>query len=75
MLSYVRPEAAHDVFARIELEDASSEAFAIGLLMQASVCVTPGAAFSPSGEDHVHMAHCVPDATFDRSERHFGLVS
>jgi aspartate/methionine/tyrosine aminotransferase len=40
------------------------------------VCVTPGAAFGPSGEHHVRMAFCVSEdvinKAFDRMETYFG---
>ena len=73
---YVRPEGAYYVFPRIRAPHADSYSFAIDLLDQAKVCVTPGAAFGPSGAHHVRMAFCVEDEmierAFDRIEAHFG---
>jgi aminotransferase len=76
VFSYVRPQGAYYVFPRIETQHANSEAFAIELLEKARVCVTPGSAFGPSGENHVRMAFCVSedeiDKAFDRIEAYFG---
>lgn len=75
VFDYVRPEGAYYVFPRILVEHRDSMEFAIRLLEQAKVVVTPGAAFGPSGENHVRMAFCVDEATietaFDRIERMF----
>ena len=50
--------------------------FAIKLLKEAKVAVTPGSAFGPSGEHHVRMAFCVSEeeinTAFDRIEACFG---
>ncbi len=76
VFQYVRPEGAYYVFPRIVADHADATAFAIDLLEQAKVTVTPGAAFGPTGEHHVRMAFCVEEAvidqTFDRIESHFG---
>lgn len=76
VFSYVKPRGAYYVFPRIEARHTNSEAFAIDLLERARVCVTPGAAFGPSGEHHVRMAFCVSDEiinrAFDRMEAYFG---
>lgn len=76
VFSYVRPQGAYYVFPRIEAQHTDSEAFAIRLLEDARVCVTPGSAFGPSGEGHVRMAFCVGDdvinKAFDRIEQFFG---
>lgn len=44
-------------------------------ILSASVAVTPGSAFGPSGENHVRMAYCVDEDTinlaFDRIEAYF----
>ena len=73
---YVRPEGAYYVFPRIVAEHEDSFAFAIRLLEQAEVTLTPGSAFGPTGENHVRMAYCVSedtiDTAFDRIEKHFG---
>ena len=76
VFEYQKPEGAYYVFPRIVAEHADSRSFALDLLDQAHVIVTPGAAFGPSGEHHVRMAYCVDDAVietaFDRMEGYFG---
>ena len=75
VFSYIKPEGAYYVFPRILVEHETSRAFAIRLLYDARVTVTPGSAFGPSGEHHVRMAYCVEDdvinKAFDRIERYF----
>jgi len=75
VFDYARPEGAYYVFPRIRAEHADSQGFAMRLLEEAKVVVTPGGAFGPSGEHHVRMAFCVGDVTidkaFDRIERLF----
>ena len=75
VFSYVKPDGAYYVFPRINVEHTNAAEFSIELLEKAAVCVTPGAAFGPSGEGHVRMAFCGPaddiDKAFDRIERHF----
>jgi aspartate/methionine/tyrosine aminotransferase len=75
VFSNQRPEGAYYTFPKIVIEHASSRQFAIDLLNQARVTVTPGSAFGPSGEHHVRMAYCVDEDTinlaFDRIEDHF----
>jgi aminotransferase len=72
---YVKPKGAYYVFPRIMSDHESSREFAIGLLNDARVTVTPGSAFGPNGEHHVRMAFCVDDdvinKAFDRIEQHF----
>ena len=76
VFDYVKPEGAYYVFPRILVDHADSDDFAIRLLQEAKVVVTPGIAFGPSGEHHVRMAYCVSEETietaFDRIEAHFG---
>lgn len=76
VFSYHKPEGAYYVFPRILANHASSRDFCLDLLRKARVALAPGAAFGPSGEDHVRMAYCVPDETinlaFDRLEAYFG---
>jgi aspartate/methionine/tyrosine aminotransferase len=76
VFSYVRPEGAYYVFPRILAAHEDSREFAIRLLEEAKVTVTPGGAFGPTGEHHVRMAFCVEDDTidtaFDRLEAYFG---
>jgi aspartate/methionine/tyrosine aminotransferase len=70
-----KPEGAYYVFPRIVASQSNSKEFAIDLLNNARVAVTPGSAFGPSGEHHVRMAYCVDEDTinlaFDRIESYF----
>ncbi|MEN8106696.1 MAG: pyridoxal phosphate-dependent aminotransferase [Pseudomonadota bacterium] len=70
-----KPEGAYYIFPKIIAAHTNSEKFAIDLLNNARVTVTPGSAFGPSGEHHVRMAYCVDEDTinlaFDRIEKHF----
>lgn len=73
VFDYVKPEGAYYVFPRIVAEHDDSFEFAIRLLDEAKVSVTPGSAFGPTGENHVRMAYCVEETTietaFDRIEK------
>jgi aspartate/methionine/tyrosine aminotransferase len=73
VFDYVKPEGAYYVFPRIVADHDNSFEFAIRLLEEARVTVTPGSAFGPTGENHVRMAYCVEEATietaFDRIEK------
>ncbi|NOR69842.1 MAG: aminotransferase class I/II-fold pyridoxal phosphate-dependent enzyme [Methylomarinum sp.] len=70
-----KPEGAYYVFPKIIAAHTNSKEFAIDLLNNARVTVTPGSAFGPSGEHHVRMAYCVDEDTinlaFDRIEKYF----
>ena len=76
VFQYIKPEGAYYIFPRILAEHKDSREFAIRLLNEAHVSVTPGSAFGPSGEHHVRMAFCVEEAVinaaFDRIEAYFG---
>ncbi len=78
VFDYVKPEGAYYVFPRILVPHETSRGFAIRLLEEARVTVTPGAAFGPTGEGHVRMAYCVDETTietaFDRIESYFRKV-
>lgn len=69
------PEGAYYIFPKIIVGHQSSYDFALDLLSNAKVAVTPGSAFGPSGEHHVRMAYCVDEDTinlaFDRIEKYF----
>jgi len=70
-----KPDGAYYVFPKIHAAHANSKVFAIDLLNNAKVTVTPGSAFGPSGEHHVRMAYCVDEdiinLAFDRIEKYF----
>ncbi|MDH3453367.1 MAG: pyridoxal phosphate-dependent aminotransferase [Gammaproteobacteria bacterium] len=76
VFAYVRPQGAYYVFPQVLAEHDNAYDFAVTLLDEARVSVTPGAAFGPSGEHHVRMAFCVDEdtinAAFDRMDRYFG---
>ena len=67
LFDYVKPEGAYYVFPRILAEHEDSYAFAIRLLEETRVVVTPGRAFGPTGENHVRMAFCVDDDVIDKA--------
>lgn len=75
LFSYVKPEGAYYVFPRLLMNHQDSHDFAVRLLEEAHVTVTPGRAFGPAGEHHVRMAYCVSEdvinLAFDRIESHF----
>jgi len=75
VFSSQKPEGAYYVFPKIITAHTGSQEFAIDLLNNARVAVTPGSAFGPSGEHHVRMAYCVDEDTinlaFDRIENYF----
>lgn len=74
---YQRPEGAYYVFPRIVTGCRNDREFALSLLSEAHVTVTPGSAFGPGGAGHVRMAYCVADdqinLAFDRIEQYFGV--
>jgi len=76
VFEYIKPEGAYYVFPKIKVPHKNSYEFAIKLLNEAKVTVTPGSAFGPSGEHHVRMAFCVSEEqinlAFDRIEAYFG---
>ena len=75
VFDYVRPQGAYYVFPRVLATQLNSTEFALQLLQQAGVTVTPGRAFGKLGEHHVRMAYCNDEATinlaFDRMESYF----
>ena len=72
IFEYVKPEGAYYVFPRIVGEHEDSFEFALRVLDEARVSMTPGSAFGPYGEHHVRLAYCVDEAeinaAFDRLE-------
>jgi aspartate/methionine/tyrosine aminotransferase len=75
VFDYVKPEGAYYAFPRVVAEHKDSYEFAIRLLEETKVIVTPGSAFGPTGEHHVRMAFCVEEevieTAFDRIEARF----
>ena len=78
VFSNQRPEGAYYVFPGVTAEHTASKEFAIDLLNNTKVAVTPGSAFGPSSEHHVRMAYCVDEDTinlvFDRIENFFRQI-
>jgi len=76
VFEYIKPEGAYYVFPKIKVPHENAYEFAIRLLNEAKVAVTPGNAFGPSGEHHVRLAFCVAEEqinlAFDRIEAYFG---
>ncbi len=76
VFQYRRPQGTYYVFPRIVSGERDDREFALRLLHDAHVAVTPGQAFGAAGTGHVRMAFCVDDdvinRAFDRIERHFG---
>ena len=72
VFEYVKPGGAYYVFPRIVAQHDDAREFALRLLDEARVSMTPGSAFGPQGEHHVRMAYCVDEETinsaFDRLE-------
>lgn len=82
VFEYQKPDGAYFVFPRIKDEilkrianTGGSWQFAIELLEKAKVAVVPGAAFGPSGENHIRMcfgrSESDIDLAFDRMEKFF----
>jgi aminotransferase len=67
VFEYVKPDGAYYVFPRIVTEHESSKEFALRVLNETHVAVTPGSAFGPGGEHHVRLAYCVDDDTIDQA--------
>jgi aspartate/methionine/tyrosine aminotransferase len=75
VFDYVVPQGAYYVFPKILVDHEDSMQFALHLLDEGKVTVTPGAAFGRQGEHHVRMAFCVSEdvinTAFDRIEALF----
>ena len=76
VFQYQRPDGAYYVFPRIVADHGNDREFAMRLLNEARVTVTPGSAFGSAGAHHVRMAFCVDDdvmnLAFDRLGEPFG---
>ena len=70
---YVKPEGAYYLMARYKLPDVDSMTFALRLLHEARVITIPGAAFGPTGENHIRIsfggAESELNEAFDRIEQ------
>ncbi len=65
VFDYQRPDGAYYVFPKVVAAHSNSVDFAVRLLEEARVTVTPGSAFGAAGEHHVRMAYCVDEQTID----------
>jgi aminotransferase len=70
---YVKPQGAYYLMMRYKLPDVDSMTFALRLLHEARIITIPGAAFGPTGENHIRIsfggAESEINEAFDRMER------
>ena len=76
VFAYEKPSGSYLMFPRILLpEGQDSTSFCKRLLKQGGVSTTPGIAFGPTGQSHLRMSFCVPEAeinkAFDKMEAYF----
>jgi aminotransferase len=76
IFAYQKPNGGYLMFPRLlPDEGADSATFCKKLLREARVSTTPGVAFGPTGEGHLRLSFCVPEAeidkAFDRMEDYF----
>ncbi len=55
-LKYQKPMGAYYILARVKIPKINSFKFALRILNEARVIVIPGAAFGPSGENHIRFS-------------------
>jgi aminotransferase len=68
VFAYQKPHGSYLMFPRILREEGkNSTKFCKRLLKEARVSTTPGIAFGPTGERHLRMSFCVPEATITRA--------
>ena len=76
VFDYHKPGGSYLMFPKILLDDGKdSTAFCKRLLKEGKVSTTPGIAFGPTGQSHLRLSFCVPEAeinkAFDRMEQYF----
>lgn len=76
IFQYVKPGGSYLMFPKILVKEGqNSTAFCKNVLKEAKVSTTPGIAFGPTGEGHLRVSFCVPEAqinkAFDRLESYF----
>jgi aminotransferase len=65
---YQKPTGSYLMFPKILLKEGHDSAtFCKKLLREARVSTTPGIAFGPTGEGHLRMSFCVPEAEIDKA--------
>lgn len=76
---YVTPQGAYYLMARYRVPVVDSMTFALRLLHEAHVITIPGAAFGPTGENHIRLSFGGADSeindAFDRIERWLRVAS
>jgi len=75
VFEYQKPTGSYLMFPKILLKEGRDSAkFCKKLLREARVSTTPGIAFGPTGEGHLRISFCVPEAeinkAFDRIEEY-----
>lgn len=76
VFTYQKPGGSYLMFPKIVVREGSdSKTFCVRLLREARVSTTPGVDFGPTGEGHLRLSFCVPEAmintAFDRMEAYF----
>lgn len=76
IFQYVKPGGSYLMFPKILVKEGqNSTAFCKNILKEAKVSTTPGIAFGPTGEGHLRVSFCVPEAqinkAFNRLESYF----
>jgi len=71
--SYIKPSGGYYVFPRLKSSETSIN-YAVRLLKEAKVITIPGAAFGPTGENHIRLSFGAADEelseAFDRLEKY-----
>jgi aminotransferase len=68
VFAYQEPHGSYLMFPRILPEEGrDSTAFCKRLLAEGGVSTTPGVAFGPTGQGHLRMSFCVPEAEIDKA--------
>jgi aminotransferase len=68
VFEYQKPTGSYLMFPKILLKEGHDSAtFCKKLLREARVSTTPGIAFGPTGEGHLRMSFCVPEAEIDKA--------
>ena len=78
VFKYQKPGGSYLMFPKILLDEGQdSTAFCKRLLREGCVSATPGIAFGPTGQSHLRLSFCVPEAmiikAFDRMETYFDV--
>jgi aminotransferase len=79
VFEYQKPGGSYLMFPKIIVEEGrDSTAFCKRLLREGRVSTTPGIAFGTTGQNHLRLSFCVPEAmineAFNRMEKYFKTV-